>query len=142
MLWYVHSTKIWSLGLNLPIHYHQGNHLKKNTFAAKTIVFVDILSWLTVSVQITFLFCSRIFKWTASWLPHASIWTIRNCSFSWWVTSNLAPPWDRSRENLKSNRTSWKNSGVLECLKLLKREVILWWSKVQNLHWLNELASS
>ena len=76
------------------------------TFAAETIVLVDISSRLTVTVQVTFLCWSRVFKWTAIGLAIASIWTSSDCSFNWWVTSNLAPPWDISWDKLKSSRAN------------------------------------
>ena len=78
------------------------------TFAAKTIVFVDSLTWLTVTVQIAIFFSSRIFKRTAICLTNASIWTIKNWFFNWWVTSNLAHTWDISWDKHKSIRANCK----------------------------------
>ena len=101
------------------------------TFAAKSIVFVDICSWLTVPIQITILFSNRIFKWTAICLAVAPIWTINNWFFNWWVTSNLACTWEISWDKLKSSRANYEKSKIsceLECLHFLKSEMILWWS--------------
>ena len=50
-----------------------------------------------------------------------------------WPDPGISP----GRSTNPSGQTE-KNSGVLECFNLLKRKVKLWWSKVQNLHWLNE----